>query len=110
MAFLNLNAYPAAQDGPFISTSLGLSGDATRKRVEVKTAADCTAAFDAFVAEVCASGQCRKLAEQFGATGQQIPGVSFSAYIGDRDGRKPNGYKALKLSAFVAVPREQVAA
>ena len=86
MAILTLVAHPATTDGHFVSIAITKTVD--RQRVEVKNIADCTAAFEAFVAKHAAGG------------------VNVSGHI--FDGRKPNGYNALKLERFIEP--QQVAA
>lgn len=114
MAILTLRAAPAART-PIGSicqvVTFGPSSPVVTKRVEVKRAADCTAAFEAFRAELTAE-QLARLGSEYAkhASPGDIVGASLFGIIFDRDGRKPSGYNALTLEAFVAAPREQVAA
>jgi hypothetical protein len=106
MAFLTLRAAPAGRT-PYGSVcqivTFGPSSPVVTKRVEVKRAADCQAAFDAFRAEITAQ-QVADLATAYDKTAGpgDVPGASLYGIIFDRDGRKPSGYNALKLEAFVA--------
>lgn len=81
MAKLILNAYSAESKGGFISMALCIGGEPAfpSKSVEIKTAADCAAALDAYKAEAKATGQ--KLA------------VSMMMARGER---KPPGFNKLK--------------
>lgn len=88
MAILTLNAYPATLDGHFVSIEITRRLDS--RQVEVKTAADCTAAFEKYATDV---------GPTFGRD------VSVSAYIRDGHGRKPTGYKLLKLERFIEAPK-----
>jgi len=105
MAMLTLRAAPAGRT-PFGSVCQVVtfgSAPIVTKRVEVKRAADCQAAFDAFRAEITAQ-QVADLGAFYGKTASQgdVPGASLYGIIFPRDGRKPAGFNALKLEAFVA--------
>lgn len=81
MSLLRLNAYKAERSGPFLSLDLGLGRDPPfpSRIVEVKTAKDCEAAFEAYTADAEASG---------------LPlAVSMIMVRGER---KPSGFNKLK--------------
>lgn len=114
MAILTLRAAPAGRT-PFGSicqvVTFGNGTPCVTKRVEVKKASECLAAFEAFTAEIEGNAETLgKLAASYAkhASPGDVPGASIYGIIFDRDGRKPSGYNALKLEAF-AEP-QQVAA
>jgi hypothetical protein len=83
MAKLILSSYPAARsDRGSLQVSIMLSGNGApvpSRTVEIKRAADAEAAFDAYCAEVAATGK----------------GAAVSMNIGRGD-RSPPGFKKLK--------------
>jgi hypothetical protein len=83
MATLILNAYSAERNGEFVSMALCIGGDApfASRKVDVRTAADCLAAFEAYKADAAASG--KPLA------------VSMMIRNGDR---KPSGFNKIKAA------------
>jgi hypothetical protein len=83
MATLILNAYKAERNGGFISMALCIGGAApfAARKVEVRTASDCLAAFEAYKADAAASG---------------LP-LAVSMMIAARD-RKPSGFNKLKAA------------
>lgn len=86
MATLTLVAHPATTDGHFVS--IEVTRVTARERVEVKTAADCATAFEAFAAKHAAGG------------------VNVSGHI--FYDRKPRGFSALKLNRFIEPKRVAV--
>lgn len=108
MAILTLRAAPAGRTlyGSICQVvTFGNGTPCVTKRVEVKKASDCLAAFEAFTAEIEGDAETlAKLAASYAkhASPGDIPGANMHAIIYDRDGRKPSGYNALKLERFVA--------
>lgn len=111
MAILTLRAAPAGRTtyGTICQiVTFGTAPQVTRK-VEVKTAADCVAAFNAF-RDSLAADEVAKLAAFYGKTASagDVPGANLYAMIFKGDGRKPAGFDALALEAFIEA--KQVAA
>lgn len=84
MSILTISVYPATRDGHF--TSVEITRRLEDHTVEIKAAADCTAAVERIAAAV---------------QGKYPHGVQVSGFIRPHHGRKPNGYKALDLTRFV---------
>jgi hypothetical protein len=88
MATLILTANPAERNGAFVSINLSLCERSPfpTKQVEIKKAQDAVTAMDAYAAEIAAMGK----------------GAACWARLKKGD-RAPNGFKALKLEAYVNV-------
>lgn len=83
MATLILNAYTAERNGPFISMALCIGGEPPfpSRKVEIRTAADCLAAFEAYKADAAASGKPLAL-----------------SLLMSRGDRKPPGFNKIKAA------------
>lgn len=78
MAKLILNAYSAERNGAFLSVALLIGGNPPfpSKIVEIKTAADCLAAFEAYKADARATGKPLAVSMMMGRGDRKPPGFN----------------------------------